>query len=357
MDSETLKIIGVIIGGVGTVVGAIAKFLEVREATRDRSGTNQLHTKFHRWNYYVTIVSFCIGALGLMVSLGIEVAEQQRAKELAIKQAEESQRTIEQFQRLLTKIDTISFGMNASLYLEAAPLASFLRTLQSAIQTSLNKTGQERLDDEILSNLFEIPGFDPTTSIALNSYYRQYDVLNNNYFKTLEKRKVARDLIFPLPHVAIFRTPIDPLELVSEPDRLTTADLSFEYPFPSFNKQWSPIRLSFFWHPDPIKPFKFTDASIEYPQEDIPAERWSTTNKILSLKDLEGAQMIIFTSSKSSWRTTSPNSQAKWNATMPAAIQFTINKHPIKIDITKLVTTRQHGRTVHSYIFPKLVDF
>lgn len=339
----------------GTIVGAIAKILEIRETSRGRSTTNQVQTKSHRWNYFIAVVSFCIGAFGFMVSLGTELVEQKQAKELAIRQLEDSQRTMEQFQRVLTKIETIGFGLKADLHLDAVSLANYRRALQSEIQTSLNKTGQERLDDEILRHLLEFPGFDPMASIDLGAYYKQSEMkFGGEFFEQMKNSKKAKGLIFPLPQVAFFKTPIVPLKFISEDDQSIKADLKLKYPSPIYSDHIFPIRLHLSWHVDPTKPFEFHDGSIEYPGRNIFPDRVGT-NKILSLKDLEGSQMVIFISSEPS-RIPSQDYLDKWNETIPTAINLTINEHPVDIDLTKLVTTRGRGQTVHSYIFPKPVD-
>jgi len=93
---------------------------------------------------------------------------------------------------------------------------------------------------------------------------------------------------------------------------------------------------------------------LRYERIDMPRNSWSPSGRVMSIKDLEGAQAIIYCP----WFvTTYPDRRDCWNATKLHSIYLVINDQRVPISGKDLRATPTEYGTIYTYIFPRLVNF
>jgi hypothetical protein len=94
---------------------------------------------------------------------------------------------------------------------------------------------------------------------------------------------------------------------------------------------------------------------LEYKRISMPHDDWSPSGNVMALKDLEGAQAILYCPPFVCRFT---NLSEVWDASKPGNIALVINGQRIDFDMTHLTTTTtSHYGKVYSYVFPRFVAF
>jgi hypothetical protein len=170
-----------------------------------------------------------------------------------------------------------------------------------------------------------------------------------------------------VPYVAVFKQPVDPKTLAFRSHVPYFAD--FKQPVDRSNSdfQWfghmvqkpdlqlipSAGSASMMVVKNPDEDFLRT-IGLQYKRISMPHDDWSPSSKIVALKDLEGAQAIIYC----------PYSVCKyaelrevWDATQLRGIALVINGQRIDFDEKHLAVAATSYGKVYSYVLPQSIAF
>jgi hypothetical protein len=353
LTADQWKVLGLFVGGAGTIISAVAKVIDERgkseaarqDATAMASGGRESGALPGKRSLYISIAALCIAVLGFAVGFAGETASQQKAVQAASEQADaakrqaaEIQRTLEGLARVFTRFESISLQLETSLPFDAPELQDFRHRLEMTITSMVDdavKVGTTRDGVRVITSRSKVPevfSFDfkygPGTSGA--------------------KTKGEIYLEDSVPYIAIFKKPINPEAYVGSYEPLLRPDLSL-IPAPGAGQMYlvkSPDELD--------ESGYLVSGDLRYGRVDLPRSSWSPSGKIMSLKDLEGAQAIICPP----WDVWgAAGLQELWDVTRLGRIVLFVNDLRIPIETKQLKVTQTSYGKVYSYVFPKLVEF
>jgi hypothetical protein len=143
MSAETWKILGLIVGSVGTIVAAVAKVMDEREKSRaslaahppsdaDRSTGSQIPSATKR-SLYVSIAALSVAVFGFVVGFLGELAAQRQASDAATKQAVITQKMLVGVTRTITRLQSISVKLYMAINLDLQRDADFRQKLEKTL--------------------------------------------------------------------------------------------------------------------------------------------------------------------------------------------------------------------------------
>jgi hypothetical protein len=331
MNADSLKVAALVIGATATLISAAAKVVDEKEKLKaDVAGLEKPQTRTGRRALYVSLASLAIAVVGFATSLAVELVSQRAAIDAATKQAAANEKTLQGLARIYTRFDTIAVSAGFSLPLSDQSL--------STLQVALKELTEELVDISGKAGEANVRGLSVDSSIRneprVFRYQYHFPEIAGGYPKGTEFLSQF------VPHIAIFKTPL------KEP--LTPNQLFFPGTHSKPDVLLSPAEgaaYALFIPPDETN----TLLDLHYKKIDMPSRQWNLTGNVLSLKDLEGCQAVIFPSITQDF--------ALWRALKITHLAFTINNRWIDVPIQNIQTLGSANSKVYTYIFPKLVDF
>lgn len=352
MTPDTLKIIGLAVGSFGTIVSAIAKVVDERDASRVRaeefktaeSGKALAFRPRNKRSLFVAIISLAVAVLGFAVSFEADMAQQrfeaesakkqaaltQAALESAKKQAELTQETLEGVRKTLTRIQDASVEMGITVWLNPAKtkaLGELAAKLEHAVQvataqcTPVNKT--------VLGNVRVL------WNEHCNPAYFDYEF---SYDEARCLRSFSfNDISCMAPTVLIFKPPISRVHLIASL-HYGTGIPALRLPLPSFNGQ-----------------LKFTknvkDRAIQYAELltgriEIPRKNWEPTGAVRSIDELAGAQVVVHMPAPP---------VSFWRHSILEFVRIYLNGERFDVTYDQMDHLESDDDMIYSYVFPSRV--
>ena len=339
LTADTWKVLGLLVGGAGTILAAVAKVFDDREKTR-AARERESNSPPRKRSLYISIGALCIAVLGFVVGFLGEMGSQREALDAATKQAAETQHLLQGLASVFTRFETISVRLQARMPF-GAPLAKYRHQLEKTITNLVDHRAQPGTvlnGVEVLTSVNRVPDV-----FSVGFSYAPGPIRSGRTTGDTYLRSAA-------PYVAVFKTPIDPKTFNSEHVAfgVLKPDLQLT-PAPGAGKMIL-VRERY-----PENESDFLDGGdLHFDRIEMPRDSWFPSGNVMALKQLEGAQAIIYCP----WFVcTYPELREVWDATMFGGIALIINDQRIDLNMRHLAATATSYGTVYSYVFPRLVPF
>ena len=330
MNPEILKDLGLIVGCVGTLIGAIAKVFDERDKSKvlasaqnfPRNEQRQFpEPRRHKRSLYVSIVSLAVAALGFAFSFAYEIASQREAAQKASDQAMAANAVLLEIRKTLTRLETIGVKIDSSLGITEVDTTDYRKDLAKSVAYLIDNCGIYWSDKKRPKDVFG-----PCNEPDIFQYRFQYDQSKCNGFHGFACSAI--------PTLVVYRKPVS-LELLRYDGASQSApDLILS--LPPFNGTMTfSVKNG-----DPFDDKSIRRGQFNIDTVDIPRANWSPTGEIRSLAETSEAQLVAMTG---------------LNVSL-GNIRIFLNGEPITLKAESATKLVDRDRIIYSYIFPKQMN-